>query len=62
MREGAKDQLDGEEGTAPRKKWMKKGRLRAALFVCFFGSSGRKAGVVDAVGFFLFFLFVFWWW
>ena len=34
MREGAKDQVDGgieEAGTGPRKKWMKKGRLRAAL-------------------------------
>lgn len=33
MREGAKDQVDGEAGTGPRKKWMKKGRLRAALVV-----------------------------
>lgn len=32
MREGAEDQVEGVGGTGPRKKWMKKGRLRAALF------------------------------
>lgn len=39
MREGAKDQVDGgieEGGTGPRKKWMKKGRLRAALLVLWY--------------------------
>ena len=31
MREGAVGQERGDEGTGPRKKWMKKGRVRAAL-------------------------------
>lgn len=31
MRVGSKDQVVGVEGTEPRKKWMKKGRLSAAL-------------------------------
>lgn len=33
MRDGAKDQVSGVEGTGPRKKWMKKGRVSAALMV-----------------------------
>lgn len=33
MRFGAKDQVDGEVGGEPRKKWMKKGRERADLLV-----------------------------
>jgi hypothetical protein len=31
MRVWAVGQVEGEEGTGPRKKWMKKGRWRADL-------------------------------
>ncbi len=34
IRFGAKDQVVGEDGGGPRKKWMKKGRERADLWVC----------------------------
>ena len=33
MRVWANDQMRGEEGTGPRKKWMKKGRWRADLLI-----------------------------
>ena len=33
MRVGAKDQVSDVGGTEPRKKWMKNGRLRAALLI-----------------------------
>lgn len=34
---GAKDQVEGEEGMAPRKKWMLKARLSADLEVVRWG-------------------------
>lgn len=43
MREGAKGQESGDEGMGPRKKWMKKGRVRAAL-IGFSGTQVSECG------------------